>query len=360
MANIFGGVEPPRWLERIATPFTQEETDRAVGMARPFLMGGVRSLIHGTPFQESVQAERESIQAEQLDQTDPLGYKRAVMESQIVAHLAQARNARNSAWLQTQKYASWLNDADKTAEIMAMPPEQLQHADTTGITNPDALKMIDTARNRAVQQITHRTNDADNRDFIKRRNALPPDLRPLVDQIIKKGDGTIPIQGYQTLDWLEAQAADRKRAEMEERRLNAIAAGDQVTTTDKTDTGTVRITPQKKTASALSDELYAKPPEVIEQGGHAFLKWGKQLRELKTDTAPEKALVEVAKHKINAINTQLANPNNSQPELQAELKAQLKTATDELMRFVKPAVQPATVPTSKPVSNQADPLGLFK
>lgn len=385
MAGPFD-VQVPAWLERIARPIDAEQTGALIGQ-------GLAAV--ATAFQENTPADEEmgfgkageskgfkqGLLESRMNLADPMWKQKFQMA------LEAQRINQNAKWMQMQEDAGRLRVMDETVKAKQQiqrdeADDAAAYAQAKAEVGGDALKLVnhgmppfksnkyrmmwqtDVNTAKAADSVIDRNNAAmalrqqqvkDAAEFDKALSALTVPADRLAIQ--QEKDPQVKLQMLAA-----AQERDQAKAEAE-----AAASGLEVTTTRTGPRGTIitRGIPKKTSTQAAQDyydtlvaegaepeaiamakaalertakgaargdDLYNKPVEIINVGGHQFIKWGRQLRSV--DDPKNKAELGILTSKITHLQTELIKNPEDDKHAAADnsLTQQLLSARKELRK----------------------------
>ena len=346
MANIFGGTEPPRWLqERALRPIPNFGS-----IAGTALAGGLLSLTAGKDEngQDVKKSFLQGIGEARMNQQDPMWMLKAQTErAAIASRMAAAENAYSAAWLREKNAVDWMADVPAITKIMSLSPEDVANADVGTLRTPQAVKLVDNIKKTASlnqsRSLSQKVAIGDAATFTKRLAALSPESRAQIQGMSKNADGTPTAVAWQTLGVAEQREQLRKQEELKAAAATASQQG--LVPSGMTTTSDGKVSTRYSLPGTDSDSLYAQPPEVLTVDGYTFLKYGKQLRQLPSDNAEQKVRVSIAESKVKkAWEAWIKEPDNE------SLKTASDNATKELNALFgpEPMPEPAPEPTPEP------------
>lgn len=331
MSELFGNTAQPRWLG--PTELDKIYSDKGREDAAPFVnafQSAFSSASKNKMEQDRVKEQRayqEQQQQKALDQLKPVAESLKGVDS---AEGMMRVVSEHPEWMMNPTTGPFIQTATKNW----MQAEKIKADASRSESGTIAGKM-------ALQNGS---------TFIKELAAIDdPEAQAAITNMSPGKNGLPSPEQWQALGLAKATALQKKENARTQAELDAAQRGDVATTT-VTDKGiTTKYAPPK--AGTSSDSPYAAPPKVITVDGRDFLQWGKQLRDLSGAKTPDKIEIELATHRIKAIDTALAKEPNSEDlkKAQSEARAALNKV---LMKapVAKPSQLTPAAPTVKPTA----------
>ena len=367
MADIFGGAQMPAWLANLAKPTDPELTGHVIGTA----LGAGLNAIERDP--NSPDGERkgfkEGIAEARMNQSNPMWRLQAAQtQSAMMARAAQAESAYALANERINETKAWMQDAPKLSPWLTARPEDRKTLPTPTANSKTGMTLLEKTRDQDAryfaaqdanslrkQQVDNNTVAAKSiLDDAKKFNSTlltvtDPATRSKIRGMTKNGVPT--AEAWEALDAAPKTTSTKPLStvgKLEADRDNAIKSGAPQEVVSAYDAAI-------KKATESSANLYADAPKVIEVEGKKFLQWGKQLRDLSSTGAKEKAEISLMTSRIRTLQTELSkDPKNADiiNQLSAEQKKfnryfePKQTSTSPKIRQVTPQTQTQTQPAT--------------
>lgn len=152
MANIFGGTEPPAWLQAAAHPINTELTGRVLGLGLGATLNALQrdtspSVPADASWLQSRKGFKEGLFEARMNLTDPMWkMKEAGLQAQIAGQQAQTAHQTAMAQTAAQELKWQAEDSPKVAAWLAASPERRKTMDTPTAHSDKFLNMIRATR----------------------------------------------------------------------------------------------------------------------------------------------------------------------------------------------------------------------
>lgn len=422
--NIFGGVEPPRWLQEAARPASGKELGQFLGDQMSILALAMQR-DPNAPKESSWWESRRGIADAQTDvqnsKIDPmwkqnrdiklgqwaLQTQSKILQNDLVKERldASTRLAQDEAedqatfskamadvgtdtkallnypmpafksakygtrWVQAKAGASAsLDGIEEKQRIIS--DVKLAVSDHNAVR--DGLSQLDPTQRAAIGEPKGKNGTYTAQQIFAVNDMLKAEGKPTIGQ--KQYKPALVIELTRNLQEAEA-AGDTELAETLRAAITKATASKPLSTVgkleyDKAAAIKAGATPEVlrvyddalQKSSQTASGIYAKDIEVLNIEGHKFLRVGKQLRNLDSLTVAQKAIMDMAKSRVNRLETALLkSPLDSKGNPTAERQAimgQLAAARKVFDRAISPApviISPTATGTNSPSSTVAPP-----
>jgi hypothetical protein len=233
MANIFSGVEPPRWLQEIAKPIDTRATGQVLGLLAAGASNAMRN-----PDTNFITGYQQA--ARQLG--DPnWALKEERMKLDILGQAAQTASALQMMELQSAERAAWLEDIPSIRDFSAMPLEKQVENPLTGLTSKQGMVLAGQLNRAASSSAVAKSMNESKTSYDKRvAEIIKADPEVGVGLALPPNQFPSPTN-LRALEIAEERVRIRAGNRATEAELGAVSRGD-VPTTRIDDKGKVTVT----------------------------------------------------------------------------------------------------------------------